>query len=63
MAVETFSKIKKSAYYCMLKAAFVLKIFVFLSWLFGHVGKLRKLRFISKFKTSQTGRQIITIEI
>ena len=29
----------KNAFYFTLKAAFVLKIFKFLSWLFGHVGK------------------------
>ena len=29
----------KNAFYFTLKAPFVLKIFKFLSWLFGHVGK------------------------
>ena len=29
----------KNAFYFILKALFVLKIFKFLSWLFGHVGK------------------------
>ena len=29
----------KNAFYFILKAIFILKIFKFLSWLFGHVGK------------------------
>ena len=33
------SKMVKNAFYFILKALFVLKIFKFLSWLFGHVGK------------------------
>ena len=33
------SKIMKNAFYFILKALFVLKIFKFLSWLFGHVEK------------------------
>ena len=33
------SKMMKSAFYFILKALFVLKIFKFLSWLFGHVEK------------------------
>ena len=32
-------KIMKNAFYFILKALFVLKIFKFSSWLFGHVGK------------------------
>ena len=48
----------KSAFYFILKALFVLKIFNFLSLLFGHVeknGLVRKLSLISKFMTLQTG--------
>ena len=30
----------KNAFYLILKALFVLKIFKILSWLFGHVGKI-----------------------
>ena len=30
---------KKNAFYLILKALFVPKIFKFLSWLFGHLGK------------------------
>ena len=33
------SKIMKNAFYFILNALFVLKIFKFLSWLFGHVEK------------------------
>ena len=33
------SRMMKKAFYLLLKALFVLKIFNFLSWLFGHVGK------------------------
>ena len=29
----------KNAFYFMLKGLFVLQVFTFLSWLFGHVGK------------------------
>ena len=48
------------------KALFFFKIFAFLFWLFGHVGKrlmIRKLSLISKFVTSQSGLQIIIIHI
>ena len=44
--------------YVLYLALFVLKIFKFLSWIF-----VRKLRLILKFLTSQTGKQIITINI
>ena len=33
------SKMMKNAFYFILKAIFVLKIFRFLSWIFGHVEK------------------------
>ena len=36
---ESILKIKKIAFYFILKALFVLKIFRFLFWLFGHVVK------------------------
>ena len=50
----------------MLKVLFVLKIFKFFSWLFDHLGKrlnIRKVELISKFITSQTSKQMITIHI
>ena len=56
----------KDAFYFMLKVLFVLGIFAFLYWLFGYVKRpslIRKLKFISKFMTSQTEQQIITIHI
>ena len=37
LAYESPLKIMKSAFYFILKALFVLKIFEFLSWLFVHV--------------------------
>ena len=36
---DSSSKMMKNAFYFTLKAFFLLKIFKFLSWLFGHVGK------------------------
>ena len=37
--IESPLKMIKNAFYFILKALFVLKIFKFLSWLFGHVGE------------------------
>ena len=37
--IESPLKVIKNAFYFILKALFVLKIFKFLSWLFGHVEK------------------------
>ena len=37
--IESSLKMMKNAFYFILKALFVLKIFKFLSWLFGQVGK------------------------
>ena len=51
---ETPLKIMKNAFYFILKALFVLKVFKFLSWLFGHESlvtgrwSLVKIRLISK---------------
>ena len=36
-SLKAFVKMMKNAFYFILKALFVLKIFKFLSWLFGHV--------------------------
>ena len=38
-AAESPLKMMKNAFYFRSKAAFVLKIFKFLSWIFGHVVK------------------------
>ena len=50
----------KNSCYFILKALFVLKIFKICPYLFGLIGKLR---LISKFMTSQSGQQTITIHI
>ena len=43
MITESPLKMMKNAFYFTLKALFVLKIFKFLSWLFGHVEKTAQL--------------------
>ena len=55
----------KNAFYLTLKALFVLKIFKFLSSIFEHVDNdlIRKIKSISKFKTSQLQKQTIPIHI
>ena len=53
----------KNAFYFILKNLFVLKLFKFLSRLFGKNGLIRKLRLTSKFMTSQPGLQAIAIHI
>ena len=48
----------KNAFYFILKALFILKIFKFLPRLFGHVeknGLIRKIMLISNFMTSEPG--------
>ena len=47
-----FASMMKNAFYFILIALFILKIFKFLSWLFGHLGKttwLRNIKLLSKF--------------
>ena len=58
---ESPSKMMKNAFYFILKSFFILKIFNFLSWLFGHVEKPAWLKGYLKFMTSQPGLQIIAI--
>ena len=57
----------KSAFYFILKALFVHKIFKFLPWLFGQLGKMawleRFIALISKFIASPPGSETITIHI
>ena len=55
----------ESPFHFPVKALFVLEIFRFLSCLFGHAEKRRqeKKRLISKFMTSQTGKQTIAIHM
>ena len=64
--IESPLKMMKNAFYFILKALFVLKLFTFLSRLFWSCrknGLIRKLRLISKFMTSQPGLQTIAIHI
>ena len=56
LANERTAKMMKNAFCFTWKALFVLKIFEFLSWLFGR-------REISKFMTSKPGKQTIAIHI
>ena len=56
---------KKNAFYFMVKARFVLKIFIFcpsvlIMW---EISLIREWRMISRFMMAQTGKQIITIYI
>ena len=63
--MESPLKMTKNAFYFILKTPFAIKIFKFLSQLFGHVGNslIRNIRLTSKFMTSQPGLQTITIHI
>ena len=64
--IESPLKVMKNALYFNLKALFVLKIFKFLSRLFGNAGEtawLEKVRWTSKFTTSQLGLQTVAIHI
>ena len=63
---ESPLKMIKNAFYFILRALFVLKIFKFLSWLSGHVektGLVRNMGWTSKFMTSQSASQTIAIHI
>ena len=64
LITESPWKMLKNPYFT-LKALFVPKIFKFLPWPFGHIEKwlIRKIRLISKFMTSQPGKQTIAIHI
>ena len=54
LITESPLKMMRNAFYFTWKALFVLKIFTFLSWLFGHVDKTARLeRSGSKSMTSQ----------
>ena len=50
LATEVALKMMKNAFYFTLKSLFVLKIFKFLSWLFGHVEKLVDYKYKINFK-------------
>ena len=53
----------KNALYFTLEALFVLKIFKFLSSLFGHVEKRLDWKDEVNFKASQSGKQTVAIHI
>ena len=59
LGLKSPSKMMKNAFISPKKVFFVLKIFKFLFWVMQENGLMRKLRLISKFMTSQTGKQII----
>ena len=62
--IESLLKLMKNAFYFILKALYVLKIFLFFSRLFGHVAKTTWLeRLTLKFMTAQPGLQTIAIHI
>ena len=63
--IESPLEIMKNASYFILKALLVLKIFCFLSRLFGHLEKngLIRRRLTSESKTSQPGLRTVTIHI
>ena len=65
LVTESPLKMMKNAFYFILKAIFVLKIFKCLSWLSAHAEKRLdwKIRLISKFLASQPGKQAISIHI
>ena len=64
LANESPLKMIKNAFYFTSKALFVLKIFKFLSWLFGHVAKrLDKKDQVNLKLASQPGEQTIAIHI
>ena len=65
LATKSPLKMIKNAFYFISKILFVLRIFKFLSWFFGHVSKdlIEKIRLISNFMMSQPGWQIILIHI
>ena len=50
LAIESPLKMMKNAFYFTSKAFFVLKVFKFLSWLFGHVAKQLDLKDKANFK-------------
>ena len=56
-------KIMKDDFCFMLKALFVLEIFMFMSWLFDYVEKRLNKKVIPKCMASQSGQQMIKIHI
>ena len=59
-----FAWLMKNAFYFILKALCILKVFKFLSWLFGLVEKnclIGDIRLIAKFMALQDGQQTVAI--
>ena len=65
LATENPLRIIKNAFYFTLKAVSIINTFKFCSEFFDDVRNrlIRKLKLISNFMTSQTGKQIITVYI
>ena len=60
---ESSLKTMKNAFYFIWKALFVLRIFKFLLWYFGHIEKAAWLERQIEFMMSQPGKLLITIHI
>ena len=65
LAAESPLKLMKNVFYITLKALFVLKIFKFLSWLFGHPAKRfgKKVNVNFKIYDVKDWEQLITIHM
>ena len=57
---ESHLKVMKNVFYFMLKAHFVLKIFTFSSWVFGHVEKRLDKKAMVAFKVYDVTEWIAT---
>ena len=60
LATESPLKMMKYAFYFTLIASLVLKLFIILSWLYGHVknGLIKKIRLISKWRQNLVNKQL-----
>ena len=63
LGTENYLKVMKKAFYFTLNALFVIKIFKFLSWIFGYLYLIRMIRLFSKFMMSQPGQKIVAMHI
>ena len=64
LTTESPLKLIKNDFYLILRALFISSItFILTFWSFRKKGLIRKIRLISKFMTSQTGLQTITIHV
>ena len=60
---DSLSKILKNAFYFILKALFILKIFKFLSWHFGHVEKMAWLEELLYFRNLCSHHSLVYKEL